>query len=118
MVIIKEFCDDDFNKETTFDVTRFTSFLQKDNSFLTPWSWKPNTSMNDINSTKEKQYLNFHPESYFSYQIIGQERRNNAQIINYNQCQSYERLYPQVIWYPVPLIFYNQAPTYFVFPTN
>jgi anthranilate/para-aminobenzoate synthase component II len=70
MVIIKEFCDDDFNKETTFDVTRFTSFLQKDNSFLTPWSWKPNTSMNDINSTKEKQYLNFHPESYFSYQVI------------------------------------------------
>jgi hypothetical protein len=69
MVIIKEFCDDDFNKETTFDVTRFTSFLQKDNSFLTPWSWKPNTSMNDINSTKEKQYLNFHPESYFSYQV-------------------------------------------------
>jgi anthranilate/para-aminobenzoate synthase component II len=70
MVVIKEVNDDDFNNETMFDVTRFTSFLQKDNSFLTPWSWKPNTSMNDINSTKEKQYLTFHPESYFSYQVI------------------------------------------------
>jgi hypothetical protein len=30
----------------------------------------------------------------------------------------YSRLYPQVIWYRVPLIFYNQAPTYFMFPIN
>jgi hypothetical protein len=80
MVVIREFNDDGFNKEITFDATRFTSFIQKDNSFLTPWSWEPNTSMNDINSTKEKQYLTsvkkekqyltFHPESYFSYQVI------------------------------------------------
>ncbi|WJX34115.1 hypothetical protein P8452_22258 [Trifolium repens] len=118
MVVIREFSDDDFNNETTFDVTRFTTFLQKDNSFLTPWSWEPNTSKNEINTTQEKQYLSFHSESYFSYQIIDEKSGNNAQIINYNQCWLSERLYQQVIWYLVPLIFYNQAPTYFMFPTN
>ncbi|CAJ2667566.1 unnamed protein product [Trifolium pratense] len=118
MVVIREFNDDKANKETTFDVTRFTYFLEKDNSFLTPWSWKPNTSKNDTNSStkekKEKQYNYFHPESYFSYQ----ERRNNAQIFHYNPYWSFERLYPQVIWYPVLVTSYNQAPTYVMFPTN
>jgi len=61
--------DDHATKEIMFDA-RFTSFLEKDNSFLTPWSWDPNASMIVINSTKEKEYLSFHPESYFTYEVI------------------------------------------------
>jgi hypothetical protein len=63
MVVISDHYD--INKETMFDVTRLTSFLEKDASFLTPWSWNPKTS-----STKEKKYLSFHPESYFSYEVL------------------------------------------------
>jgi len=49
---------------------RFTSFLEKDNSFLTLWSWDPNASMNETNFTKEKEYLSFHLESYFTYEVM------------------------------------------------
>jgi len=65
MVVIRELPI----RETTLDA-RFTSFLEKDNSFLTPWSWDPKTSKNGSSSTKEKEYLSFHPESYFSYEVI------------------------------------------------
>jgi len=60
MVVIRELpiSDVDANRETTLDV-RFTSFLEKDNSFLTPWSWDPNTSKNETSSTKEKEYFFF-----------------------------------------------------------
>ncbi|RHN69702.1 hypothetical protein MtrunA17_Chr3g0127661 [Medicago truncatula] len=64
---------DDHATEVTMLDARFTSFLEKDNSFLTPWSWEwdPNASMNnETNSTKEKQYLSFQPESYFTYEVI------------------------------------------------
>jgi len=61
--------DDHATKETMIDA-RFTSFLEKDNSFLTPWNWDPNASMNETNFTKEKEYLSFHPESYFTYEVI------------------------------------------------
>jgi len=61
--------DDHATKEIMLDA-RFTSFLEKDNYFLTPWSWDPNASMNDTNSNKEKEYVSFHPESYFTYEVI------------------------------------------------
>jgi hypothetical protein len=38
MVTISDY---DVNKETMFNVTRLTSFLEKDDSFLTPWSKGP-----------------------------------------------------------------------------
>jgi len=44
-------------------------FFEKDNSFLTPWRLDLNASMNDTNSTKEKEYLSFHPASYFTYEL-------------------------------------------------
>ncbi|XP_045832867.1 uncharacterized protein LOC123924134 [Trifolium pratense] len=55
---------------------RLTSFLEKDNSFLTPWSWDPKACENGTSSTKEKEYITFPPGSYFSYgdQII--DRKN------------------------------------------
>jgi len=56
-------------KETILD-SRFTSFLEKDHFFLTPWSWNPNASKNQTSSTKKKEFLSFHPESYFSYEVI------------------------------------------------
>jgi len=56
-------------KETILD-SGFTSFLEKDYSFLTPWSWNPNASKNKTSSTKKKEFLSFHPESYFSYEVI------------------------------------------------
>ena len=57
-------------KEANIDVI-FLSFLEKDDSFLSLWSWNPNNALNNDNaSTKEKRYLSFHPESYFTYQII------------------------------------------------
>ncbi|GAU48462.1 hypothetical protein TSUD_324120 [Trifolium subterraneum] len=62
MVVISDHYD--ITKETMFDVTRLTSFLEKDASFLTPWSWDPKTS------TKQNKYLSFHPESYFSYEEV------------------------------------------------
>jgi len=47
-----------------------TSFLQKDTSFLTPWSWDPHASEKEsFISTKEKQYLQFQPGSYFCYSV-------------------------------------------------
>jgi hypothetical protein len=68
MVTISDY---DVNKETMFDVTRLTSFLEKDDSFLTPWSWDPKPyDTNETNSIKEKQYTSLHPESYFTYQVI------------------------------------------------
>lgn len=71
MVVIRELpiSDVDANREITLD-SRFTSFLEKDNSFLTPWSWGPKTCKNETSSTKEKEYLSFHPESYFCYEVI------------------------------------------------
>lgn len=49
----------------------FTSFLEKDNSFLTPWSWNPNTCKNETSSsTKEKEFLSFQRESYFTYKVF------------------------------------------------
>ncbi|KAK2362161.1 hypothetical protein QL285_087246 [Trifolium repens] len=104
MVVISDHYD--INKETMFDVTRLTSFLEKDASFLTPWSWDPKTS-----STKEKKNLSFHPESYFSYEIIDDMTTKKAQV-NYNQCPPSARSYSQVR-YSVPLMFFNQAPNNF-----
>jgi hypothetical protein len=46
---------------------RLTSFLEKDNSFLTPWSWNPKAFENETRYTKEKEYIIFPPGSYFSY---------------------------------------------------
>jgi hypothetical protein len=46
---------------------RLTSFLEKDNSFLTPWSWNPKAFENETRYTKEKEYITFPPGSYFSY---------------------------------------------------
>ncbi|WVY89792.1 hypothetical protein V8G54_035306 [Vigna mungo] len=42
-----------------------TSFLQKDSSFLTPWSWYPYAST----SRKQNHYIQFPPRSYFSYSV-------------------------------------------------
>lgn len=66
---VKESIDMVVTKETILD-SRFTSFLEKDHSFLTPWSWNPNASKNETSSTKKKEFLSFHPESYFSYEVI------------------------------------------------
>lgn len=57
------------------DTRRLTSFLQKDDSFLTPWCWDPNAFDNKTSSSvKEKEhhleYLQFDQESYFSTQVI------------------------------------------------
>ncbi|CAJ1971006.1 unnamed protein product [Sphenostylis stenocarpa] len=50
--------------------SKLTSFLQKDTSFLTPWSWDANASDNEAStSTKQVQYLQFPPGSYFSFCI-------------------------------------------------
>ncbi|GAU43814.1 hypothetical protein TSUD_248030 [Trifolium subterraneum] len=46
---------------------RLTSFLEKDNSFLTPWSWDPKACENGTSSTKGKEYMIFPSGSYFSY---------------------------------------------------
>ncbi|AES91811.1 hypothetical protein MTR_4g119170 [Medicago truncatula] len=73
--------DDHATKEIMIDA-RFTSFLEKDNSFLTPWSWDP---LIDNNSTKEKEYLSFHPESYFIYEIIDQKCWNDNVQVTDNQ---------------------------------
>ncbi|QCE01325.1 hypothetical protein DEO72_LG7g2621 [Vigna unguiculata] len=48
-----------------------TSFLQKDTSFLTPWSWDPYASRNEAStSTKQNQYIRIPPGSYFSYSMF------------------------------------------------
>ncbi|KAI5434129.1 hypothetical protein KIW84_021117 [Lathyrus oleraceus] len=71
-------------KETNVDVISL-SFLEKDDSFLSPWSWNPNNTFNNDNtSTKEKEYLSFHPESYFTYQI------NDHKIHNENAQENYK----------------------------
>lgn len=46
---------------------RLLSFLEKDNSFLTPWSW--DNSKAASTSTKEKEYIQFPPGSYFHTQV-------------------------------------------------
>jgi hypothetical protein len=46
---------------------RLTSFLKKDNSFLTPWSWNRKACENETRNSKEKEYIIFPPGSYFSY---------------------------------------------------
>ncbi|CAI8586299.1 unnamed protein product [Vicia faba] len=57
-------------KETKADA-RFLFFLEKDDSFLSPWSWNPNNAFNNDNvSTKENKYFSFHPESYFTYRLL------------------------------------------------
>ncbi|CAI8586298.1 unnamed protein product [Vicia faba] len=46
-------------KEAKPDVVSL-SFLEKDDSFLSPWSWNPdNDFSNDNASTKEKKYIVF-----------------------------------------------------------
>ena len=57
-------------KKTLVPHARLTSFLEKDHSFLTPWSWNPKTCENEANSTKEKEYLYFHHGSYLSNEVI------------------------------------------------
>ncbi|KAI5434128.1 hypothetical protein KIW84_021116 [Lathyrus oleraceus] len=87
-------------KEANIDVISL-SFLEKDDSFLSPWSWNPNNAFNNDNaSTKEKEYLSFHPESYFTYQI------NDHKIHNENAQENY-KLYSRSCstnLYPAPLI--------------
>lgn len=57
-------------KKTIWLDARLISFIEKDNSFLTPWSWNPKISKNYTRSTRrEKQYMYFHPESYFTYEV-------------------------------------------------
>jgi hypothetical protein len=52
MVTISDY---DVNKETMFNVTRLTSFLEKDDSFLTPWSWDPKPyDISETNSLSKK----------------------------------------------------------------
>ncbi|KAL5101869.1 hypothetical protein RYX36_006196 [Vicia faba] len=89
-------------KDTKLDA-RFLSFLEKDDSFLSPWSWNPNALKNEnIASTKEKKYLSFHPDSYFNYQIIDEKiRKDNAQE-NYKQYSITPRSCSQDL-YPAPL---------------
>ncbi|KEH37047.1 hypothetical protein MtrunA17_Chr2g0292071 [Medicago truncatula] len=104
---VKESIDMVVTKETILD-SRFTSFLEKDHSFLTPWSWNPNASKNETSSTKKKEFLSFHPESYFSYEIIDRKCWNdNAQETD-NQCCPSTSSCSQAC--PAPLIFVNQAP--------
>jgi hypothetical protein len=68
MVVISDY---DVNKETMFDVTKLTFFLEKVVSFLTPWRWDPKSYISETNYIKEKQYYSiFHPKSYFTYQVI------------------------------------------------
>ncbi|RHN57225.1 putative nucleic acid-binding protein [Medicago truncatula] len=57
-------------KEIKLD-PRLTSFIKKDNSFLTRWSWDPNASKNELGSTSTKgENLSFPPESYFSHEVL------------------------------------------------
>ncbi|KAL5125463.1 hypothetical protein HKD37_02G005680 [Glycine soja] len=63
----------------TMSYTRLTSFLQKDTSFLSPWSWDPKASENEASTLRnEKQYLRFQPGSYFAVSIFDllKEREN------------------------------------------
>ncbi|RDX98947.1 hypothetical protein CR513_18078, partial [Mucuna pruriens] len=55
----------------TISYTKLTSFLQKDTSFLTPWTWDPKASENEVSSSrKEKEILQFQPGSYFFVSIF------------------------------------------------
>ncbi|KAI5434127.1 uncharacterized protein LOC127121126 [Lathyrus oleraceus] len=98
-------------KDTKLDA-RFLSFLEKDDSFLTPWSWNPNAFKNKSASTKEKEYLSFHPESYFNFQIIDEKIQNENAQENYKQCSSSARSCSKDS-YPAPLnLVITKAPTY------
>ncbi|KAL6955670.1 hypothetical protein U1Q18_042864, partial [Sarracenia purpurea var. burkii] len=62
---------------TTVDYSRFTSFLEFDDSFLTPWNWKPGNVAGEEGETKPeeprssgrnggpKRYISFEPGSFF-----------------------------------------------------
>ncbi|KAL5078522.1 hypothetical protein RYX36_006943, partial [Vicia faba] len=78
MVVITEI---DVTNKTMLDA-RFTSFLEKDNSFLNPWSWDPKACEGETSSTKDKEFLFFHPESYFSYEIVDEKSWNPKTLKN------------------------------------
>ncbi|XLR30080.1 hypothetical protein S83_057980, partial [Arachis hypogaea] len=44
---------------------RLTSFLEKDESFLTPWSWDSNSSSSSLNQQGRKSHHQFQPGSFF-----------------------------------------------------
>jgi hypothetical protein len=60
-------CKNSIMDKSEYVNARLTSFLEKDNSFLTPWSWNPKACENETRYTKEKEYIIFAPGSYFSY---------------------------------------------------
>lgn len=67
----------------TMSYTRLTSFLQKDTSFLSPWSWDPKASENEASTLRnEKQYLRFQPGSYFAVSVTFLFRSH----ISFRQC--------------------------------
>ncbi|MED6161569.1 hypothetical protein PIB30_062022 [Stylosanthes scabra] len=46
--------------------SRLTSFLEKDESFLTPWNWDPNNDASgSLNQQGRKNYHQFHPGTFF-----------------------------------------------------
>nr|XP_027187379.1 uncharacterized protein LOC105851661 [Cicer arietinum] len=95
-------------KKTIWLDARLISFIEKDNSFLTPWSWNPKISKNYTRSTRrEKQYMYFRPESYFTYEMIHRKCRDNDKE-NYKHCRSKPRSYSQALRQRVPLRVLNQ----------
>ena len=58
-------------EEIAPQLQRLISFLEKDNSFLSPWTWDCMASEDGTsnNSTKGKQYLRFQPGSYFVREV-------------------------------------------------
>ncbi|XP_058744871.1 uncharacterized protein LOC131617630 [Vicia villosa] len=99
-------------KDTKLDA-RFLSFLEKDDSFFTPWSWEPNAFKNENASTEEKEYLSFHPGSYFKFQIIDEKILNEKAEENYKQDSPSPRSCSEDL-YPAPLnLVITKVPTYF-----
>ncbi|KAF2300434.1 hypothetical protein GH714_013234 [Hevea brasiliensis] len=93
--------DPDYQQQTCesvdikVDYSQFTAFLTNDNSFLTPWSWKPDDQSDGESNTGEKEPMVFQPGSFFDYDVssYGFQRRFLLFLMQGRSNLSYE-LYP------------------------
>ncbi|KAM0999578.1 hypothetical protein ACFX15_006073 [Malus domestica] len=77
----------------TIDYKRLTSFLEFDNSFLTPWNWNPSApSTSDSKSSLEttnQDYIMFQPGSFFTRgyegELVAVRDDDHDQYTYYNQ---------------------------------
>ncbi|KAL3530705.1 hypothetical protein ACH5RR_010027 [Cinchona calisaya] len=67
LLVLSQFAEN-FGYNNAIDYSRLTSFLQVDDSFLTPWNWKPDSQKKNFpENIGRKQLMKFEPGSFFSY---------------------------------------------------